>query len=315
MKRGQLLFKIDQTPYKIAIEQSKGTLESLEAKLRLGNQDLLRSNELLKKNSISRAEYDMTVATAADIQGQITALKANISRNELDLDYTMVRSPIDGLLGRTLMSMGNLVVADNTILTKVVSNDPIYVDYDVDQQSVLEYRNRILGGEVKSARDTRINVRMQLSNETSFPHDGYIDFVNNITDPDTGNTRVRAIFNNPTRVLSPGLFAQVEVPFSLPFEAIIVPTIAVGMDQQGRFVMVVKEDNHVERRDVVLGTIIDDMIVIRNGIQVGERVVTLGLQKIKPGSKVQVQPVGQRDANSIPQDAVPDSSKKPETKS
>jgi len=315
VKRGQLLFKIDPTPYMIALEQSKGTLESLEAKLRLGKQDLLRSTDLVKNNSISRAEYDMTVATAADIQGQITALKANISRNELDLDYTMVRSPIDGLLGRTLSLMGNLVVADNTILTTIVSNDPIYVDFDVDQQSVLEYRSRILGGEVKSARDTRINVRMQLSNETDFPHDGYIDFVNNITDPNTGNTRVRAIFDNPTRVLSPGLFALVKVPFSLPFDAIIIPTTAIGMDQQGRFVMVVKEDNHVERRDVELGSIIDDMTVIRNGIQVDERVVTLGLQKIKPGSEVRVQPVAEQEANSIPHDPVPDSLEKPGTKS
>lgn len=312
--RDQLLFKIDPTPYQIALAQSKGTLESLKAKLLLASQDLERSTELLKNNSISKAEFDLTVSNTADIQGQITALNANIARNELDLEYTAVRSPIDGLLGRTLSLTGNLIVADDTILTTIVSNDPIYVDFDVDQQSVLEYRTRILGGEVKSARDTRIDVRMQVSNETDFPHEGYIDFVNNITDPNTGNTRIRAIFDNPTRVLSPGLFAQVEVPFSLPFDAIVVPTIAVGMDQQGRFVMVAKEDNHVERRDVVLGTIIDDVTVIRKGIQVGERVVTLGLQKIKPGSEVRVQLATDQDANSIPQDAFPDSSKKPGTK-
>ncbi|TWU02598.1 efflux RND transporter periplasmic adaptor subunit [Stieleria varia] len=289
VKENDLLFVIDRKPYQLALQQSQGALDAAKAKLKQANKDLSRSEQLLDRNATSRAEYDQSIAAVADLQGQIETLKATVARNELDLDYTQVRSPIDGLLGRTLVTVGNLVSADSTILSTVVSINPIYVDFDVDEQSVLDYRTRMLDGKVDNARKTKIKAWLGLGNESGFPHEGVIDFVNNVTDPNTGNTRVRATFENETGILSPGLFARVRVPFTAKYKATLVPSNSIAMDQQGRHVMVVRDDNEVSRRSVTLGPIRDDMTVVRDGIQAGERVVISGLQKIRPGIKVRVE--------------------------
>jgi multidrug efflux system membrane fusion protein len=286
VKTGDLLAVIDPRPYVLALRQSQGSLDAAEARLKQVNQDLSRSDSLLEKKAISKGEYDKAVATLAAFKGQIENLKATVARNKLELDFTQVRSPIDGLLGRSLVTHGNLVNADSTILTTVVSIDPIYVDFNVDEQSVLDYRTRILQGKVKSARDTLIAIRLGLANEEGYPHEGTIDFVNNLTDPDTGNTRIRGMFSNPSGILSPGLFARIQVPFTDEYKAILIPTTAIGMDQQGRYVMVVGDDNKVTRRSITPGELKGDMTVIREGIQPGENVVTSGLQKIRPGSDV-----------------------------
>ncbi|WP_052031984.1 efflux RND transporter periplasmic adaptor subunit [Novipirellula maiorica] len=289
VKKGDLLFMIDPQPYELALQQSKGSLEAAEARLEQANKDLARSDALLDRNATSAAEYDQAVATVAELRGQIENLRATVARNQLDLEYTRVRSPIDGLLGRTLVTSGNLVAADSTILTTVVSVDPIYVDFNVDEQSVLDYRTRMLEGEVKDARQATISIRLGLANEVGFPHEGTINFVNNITDPTTGNTLVRGTFDNDTGILSPGLFARIQAPFSSEYNAVLIPTKAIGMDQQGRYVMVVGDGNKVQRRSITMGDIVDDKTVIREGIEAGETVVTSGLQKIRPGSEVRLQ--------------------------
>lgn len=289
VQEGDLLFQIDPRPYELALQQSKGALYATEARMTQASQELSRSDELLQKNATSRAEFDKAVANVAELRGQVDNLKATVARNQLDLDFTRVSSPINGLLGRTLVTNGNLVVADSTILSTVVSVDPIYVDFDVDEQSVLDYRSRILGGEVKSARDVKIPIRLGLSNEDGFPHEGYIDFVNNTTDPGTGSTRIRGVFNNTSGILSPGLFARIQIPFTAEYEAVLIPATAIGMDQQGRFVMVVSEGNKVQRRTVTLGQIVDNLIGVRKGIKADEIVVTSGLQKIRPGNEVRHQ--------------------------
>ncbi len=288
VSKGDLLFVIDPQPYELALKQSLGSLAAAQARLKLANTELSRSESLLSSNSISRSEYDQSVASAADLRGQIESLKATSARNQLDLDYTQVRSPIDGLLGQTAVTAGNLVAADSTILTTVVAIEPIYVDFEVDEQSVLDYRTRMIDGKVKNAREVKITVRLGLANEDGFPHEGVIDFVNNVTDPGTGNTRVRATFENSTRILSPGLFARIQVPFSAEYDAVLVPTVAIAMDQQGRHVMIVGDDSKVARRAVKLGPIQGNMTVIREGVEAGQCVVTSGLQKIRPGADVLV---------------------------
>jgi multidrug efflux system membrane fusion protein len=285
---GDLLFVIDPRPYVLALQQSQGSLTAAEARLKQANQDLARVEELLTRNASSRADYDQAVAAVAELVGQIENLKATVARHELDLEFTRVRSPIKGLLGRSQVTPGNLIVADTTILTTVVSADPIYVDFDVDEQSLLNYRKRILAGEVESARNTQIEIRLGLANEVGFPHVGTIDFVNNTTNPNTGNTQVRAKFDNSSGVLSPGLFARIQVPFSAPYEAVLVPASAIAMDQQGRYVMIVGSDNKVVRRGVELGRLLDGETVIRQGVSAGEVVVTSGLQKIRPGATVRL---------------------------
>jgi membrane fusion protein, multidrug efflux system len=288
VKKGDLLFVIDDKPYQLALRQSLGSLTAAEAKLQQANNELTRSESLVNSNTISRTDYDQAFASVAELRGQIESLRATVARNQLDLEYTLVRSPIDGLLGQTAVTAGNLVVADSTLLTTVVAINPIYVHFDVDEQSVLDYRTRMLDGKVQNARDGKIAVRLALGNDDGFSQEGVIDFVNNITDPGTGNTRVRATFENSTGILSPGLFARIRSPFSAEYEAVLVPSKSIAMDQQGRHVMVVADDNKVLRRTVKLGPIEGDMIVIREGVKAGEQVVTSGLQKIRPGVEVRV---------------------------
>lgn len=288
VKKGTHLFLIDPEPYRLALDQSMGSLKAAQARLTQASQDLARSRELLGKDAASESEYDQAVASVAELRGQIENLKATAERNLLDLEYTKVESPIDGLLGRTMVTEGNLVVADTTLLTTVVSVDPIYVDFNVDERSVLDYRRRMVQGEVKSARDTKISIAMALSNEGGYPHAGAIDFVDNRTDPDTGNTKMRGVFENPTGILSPGLFARVRTPFTQEHEAILIPSPAYAMDQQGRYVMIVDDENKVSRRSVKVGQIVGDQTVVTEGVQVGEKVIVSGLQGVRPGMEVRI---------------------------
>ena len=288
VKKGDILFVVDPRPYELALKQSQGLLDAAQARLIQATQALSRSESLIERNATSRAEYDQATGAVAELRGQIENLKAVSARNQLDLEFTRVGSPIEGLLGQTLVTVGNLVVADTTILANVISVDPILVDFEVDEQSVLDYRTRIAGGEVKSARDTTISIRLGLANEKGFPHQGTINFVNNQTDPGTGNTRIRGTFRNESGILSPGLFARIQVPFTAEYEAVLVPTKALAMDQQGRHVFVIGKGNRAARRAVKLGQNIDDMSVIREGVNEGEQIVTSGLQKIRQGAEVRL---------------------------
>lgn len=288
VKKGDLLFVIDGKPYELALKQTLGSLTASEARLNQADSELTRSETLVKSNSVSQTDYDQAFASVAELRGQIESLKATAARNRLDLEYTQVRSPIDGLLGQTSVTAGNLVVADSTILTTVVAVNPVYVQFEIDEQSVLDYRTRMLEGKVESARDGKIKVGLGLANDKGFPKEGVIDFVNNVTDPGTGNTRVRATFDNNTGILSPGLFARIQAPFSAEYDAVLVPTKSIAMDQQGRHVMVIGDDRKALRRAVQIGPIEGDRTVVREGVKPGERVVTSGLQKIRQGVEVSI---------------------------
>ncbi len=288
VKIGTPLFEIDPAPYRFALVQAEGTLAATQAQLKRLSLDLARSSDLLKTNSISQADYDLAVANEAETVGQLAAYRANVDRAKLNLQFTRVVSPIDGLLGETMVTNGNLISADSTILTTIVSTDPIHAYFDVDEESLLNYRARILSGDVRSARKTSIPVRLGLANEEGFPHEGTIDFVDNVTDSNTGSTRVRGQFSNRSGALSPGLFSRVRVPFSEEYKAVLIPTRALAMDQLGRFCMVVDEKNIVHRRSVKIGTARESMTAVKEGISENERVVVSGLQKVRDGDAVRI---------------------------
>ncbi len=286
VKIGTPLFEIDPAPYRFALAQAEGTFAATRAQLKRLSLDLARAKDLRGSNSISQAEYDSAVANEAEIVGQLETLRASVDRAKLNLQFTQVVSPIDGLLGRTIVTNGNLISADSTILTTIVSMDPIHAYFDVDEDSLLDYRARIRSGNVRSARESSIPVELGLANEEGFPHPGVIDFVNNTTDANTGNTRIRAQLQNPMGALSPGLFARIRVPFSEEHTAVLIPTRALAMDQQGRYVMVVDEKSVVHRRSVQIGSTRESMTVIVQGVQKDELVVVSGLQKIRDGATV-----------------------------
>ncbi len=288
VRKGILLFQIDPEPYRLALEQATGSLKSAQSQLQRFEYDLERARDLLASNSISRAEYDLAVANKAQAEGQIKSLEAALDRAKLDLEYTQVVSPIDGYLGRTLITDGNLIAADTTILSTIVAAAPIYVYFNVDERSLLDYRERVRSGSVESSRDAAIPIRLGLANEVGYPHEGVIDFVNNTTDPNTGNTQLRATFANEDRALSPGLFARIQAPFTAEYEAVLVPTKAMGMDQQGRYVFKVIEGKAV-RQSIEPGEVHGDLTVIRSGLVKDDLVIVNGLQKVRPGSAVATQ--------------------------
>ena len=283
---GTPIFEVDPEPYKLALEQAQGSLESTKSSLKRLELDLDRAKELIGSNSISKADYDLAVANQAEAIGQLANVQAGVDRAKLDLSYTRVTAPIDGLLGRALVTSGNLISADMTMLSTIISQNPIYVYFDVDERSLLDYRRRIRGGSVKSARNVKIPISLKLSNETEFSHQGEIDFVDNQTDPDTGNTRVRGTFNNDNGSLSPGLFARIKAPFTSQYAATMIPTKALAMDQQGQYVLIVDEKQIAHRRSVSVGTNQDGQTVVIDGVQPGELVITSGLQQAREGVKV-----------------------------
>jgi len=291
VKKDALLFIIDPEPYQIAFDQAVATLAAGRATLKRFDLELVRAKELIATKSVAQADFDLAVANQAESAGQQQNLEAAVQRAELDLRYTRVLSPFEGIVGQALITRGNLVVADTTVLTTVVSTDPIYVYFDVDEQSLLDYRQRIRDGSVKSARDARIDIQMELANEADFKHAGHIDFVDNATDPTTGNTRLRGTFPNAENSLSPGLFARVKVPFTAEYDALLVPTRALAMDQQGRFLMVVDDKQLAQRRAVEVGTEREGKTVVTKGLNSEDVVIVEGLQKIRPKAPVKTRPL------------------------
>jgi len=290
VKEDELLFLIDPEPYDLAERQATASIAAAQATLTRNEKEYGRLRQLRASNSISQAEVDESIAALEESKAQVENLNAAKERAELDLRFTRVLAPFDGLVGQALVTRGNLVVADTTVLTTVVSTDPIYVYFDVDEESLLDYRRRIRSGSVESARDATIEISMSLANETDFVHQGYIDFVDNTTDPDTGNTRIRGTFPNADNALSPGLFARVKVPFTAEYPALMVPTRALGMDQQGRFLLVVDDESDARRRAVEVGTEREGMTVISKGLKLEDVVIVEGLQKARLGAPVKVVP-------------------------
>lgn len=286
VKAGDLLFRIDPRPVKEDIRQAEANLAAQQAQLERFNLDLKRSRELISTNAISQADLDLAIANATSGKAQLKSLEAALARAKLNLEYTEIRSPIAGRTSRALVTPGNLVVADNTVLASVVSMDPIFAYFDVDESSALDYRSRVRGAEVDSARTTRIEVGLGLANETGHPHSGEIDFVDNVTDIGSGNITIRARFANPDGALLPGLFVRIKVPFTRLYDALLVPQTALAMNQQGRYVLVVDKDDTVKPHVVTVGSQHGNMVAIRSGLTAEDRVVIKGLQKARPGSKV-----------------------------
>lgn len=286
VKEGDLLFKIDSRPVKEDIRQAEANLAAQQAQLERFDLDLKRARELIAKSAISQADLDLAIANAVSGKAQLKALEAALARAKLNLEFTEIRSPITGRTGRGLVTPGNLVVADNTVLTSVVSMDPIFAYFDVDESSALDYRARVRGEEVDSARNTRIEIGLGLANETDHPHTGVIDFVDNVTDIGSGNISIRGRFPNADGALLPGLFVRINVPFTRPYDALLIPQTALAMNQQGRYVLVVEPDDTVKPHVVTVGAVHGDQVAIRSGITAEDRVVIKGLQKARPGSKV-----------------------------
>jgi RND family efflux transporter MFP subunit len=274
-------------------------VERLEAQKKLYNIQVDRYSKLAAKGAASKQDLDQYLAQQAENVGALKSARADVERAELNLGFTRITAPISGKISRTLLTVGNLVNADVTLLTTIMSIDPMYAYFSVEEPVLLEIRKLIREGIIKTRDIESVDVKMGLADdvERRFPLRGTLDFVNNTVDPQTGTILVRGVFANPfkapehTPVLVPGLFVRVRLETGMPHQVLLVTERAIGTDQSEKFVYIVGKDNIVAYRRVKLGLLFDGLQAIEEGLQAGDRVVVNGLQRIRPKIEVQTQQV------------------------
>ncbi|WP_010584962.1 efflux RND transporter periplasmic adaptor subunit [Schlesneria paludicola] len=289
VEAGAVMFEIDSRPYDAELLRAEGTLATAEASLKQASAELARAEDLHKKQISTQSDYDKAVADKAHADASVQSAQATVVNAKLNQDFTKVIAPIAGLTNRELITVGNLVTADTTSLTTIVSLDPIYAYFDVDERTLLDIQRRIREKKMDSARERdNVEVRMELANETGFPHVGVVDLVDNRIDAGTGTIQVRGRFPNEDRYLTPGLFVRVQFQMGPPRKRVLIPENALMQQQGQRFVYVVTTENKIERRNVTAGRHDELLRVIETGLEPGDQVVVKGQQRVRPGSDVKI---------------------------
>jgi multidrug efflux system membrane fusion protein len=312
VKKGELLFEIDPRPYQAQYDQAEGQVNLYKAQLALAKANYARDRDVAKTpGAVSSQQLDQDKAAVDEADAAVKAFQASLEVYKLNLSFTKVTSPIDGKVSRYYLTLGNLVVQDQTLLTTVVSLDPMYVYFDIDEGTVLRIRKAINDGTIRRYQEDGIPVLMALQGETGFPHKGIVDFANNQVNPNTGSLSMRSVFANSkpakgVRLLSPGMFVRIRLPIGQPHPAILVIDRAVGSDQGLKFVYVIDAENKVQYRRVSTGALQEDGLrVITEGLKPSERVVVGGLQQVRPRMPVkpELMPMpsyDQPDAGDLP---------------
>jgi multidrug efflux system membrane fusion protein len=291
VKQGDLLFVIDQRPYKLAVEQAKADVERAKAKLEIASLDVQRATPLARSQAVTEREFDTRKSTERDAAGQVGSAEAALKQAELNLEWTEVRAPIGGRISDKRVDAGNLITGGTTgatLLTVIVSIDPIHFVFDGSEADFLRYVRLAATGGRPSSRDVQNPVSVRLADETEFKHEGRMDFVDNVINPKTGTIRGRAIFDNKDGLLTPGFFGRLRL-FGGQHEALLVPDAAVASDQSAKILFSVADDGTVGTKLVELGPMVDGLRVIRTGLSATDRIVIDGLQRARPGQKVTAQ--------------------------
>jgi RND family efflux transporter MFP subunit len=289
VKKGDTLIVIDPRPYQADFDRAKAQLALAKAQRELATLESDRVHKLKDSGAVSQEEYDERVSTVHQQEASVAAAQAAFDAAALNLSFTKVQAPVDGQASRAEVTRGNLVTGGNnggTLLTTIVSTDPMYVYFEGDEHAYLRYNELARAGERKSSRDFANPVRVGLANEDGFPHEGRMDFVDNQLNVRTGTIRARAILDNKQGLFTPGLFARVQLLGSAEHEAILIEERAIGTDQTQNFVLVLGADNKVEYRPVQLGRALQGLRIVSKGLQPGETIVVNGLQRVRPGSPV-----------------------------
>ena len=286
VKKGDVLFVIDPRPYEAELKRAKAQLAQARTQLSLAALEKTRAEKLAASRAISKEEYDSRVASSEQASANVNAAEAAVDAAALNVTFTRVEAPISGIVSRAEVTGGNLVNAGQTLLTTVVSIDPIYVEFEGDEQVYLKYIAMDRTGERKSSRNAPNPVSVGLSDETGFPHEGVMVFVDNEVDPATGTIRGRAKLDNKDRQFTPGLLARIRLVGSGKYDAVLIADSAVGTDQNVKYVFVVPPDNHVQYRAVKLGPLADGLRVVRSGLKAGETIVVSGLQRVRPNTPI-----------------------------
>jgi membrane fusion protein, multidrug efflux system len=287
VKKGDLLFVIDPRPYQAELDSAQAALDRAKTQLDLATNDNKRALDLFQSKAISAEELDTRSKNLAVASSAVKIAEAAVETAKLNLDYTNITAPIDGRVSRAMVREGNLVNASGseaTLLTTLVSVDPVYAYADVDQATVVKYQH--LDQQGLRGNSGEIPCDLAVGSETTFAHHGVVDFVNNQIDPKTGTLNVRGVFPNTDRMLIPGMFGRVRVIGSAKYTGMLIPDYAIGIDQDKKIVYVVKPDNTVESKAVQPGQMVDGLRVIRSGLETSDLVVLDRLQVIRPGATV-----------------------------
>jgi multidrug efflux system membrane fusion protein len=275
VKTGDLLFTIDQRPYKAAVDRASGELAAARARNGYASTDASRAERLLADNAIARREYDQAQNAAREALANVLSAQAVLEAAKVNLSYTRIIAPVAGRASRAEWTLGNVVStgASAPVLTTVVSISPIYASFDVDEQTYLRY----LSGDSR----VEVPVFLGLANESGYSREGKVSSIDNQLDTGSGTIRVRALFENRDRSLVPGLYARIKVGGGAPHAAVLVISAAIGTDQDKNYVMVMDSDHRVRYREVALGAERDGMTVISAGLKPGETIVVNGLQRVR----------------------------------
>jgi len=288
VKQSDRLFVIDPRPYKLAVEQAKADLERAKAKLELASLDVQRAAPLVRGNTITEREFDTRKANERDAAGQVGSAEAALKQAELNLEWTEVRAPISGRISDRRIDAGNLVTGGPTgatLLTVIVSIDPIHFVFDGSEADFLHYMRLAAAGARPSSRDVQNPVAVRLADETEFKHHGQMNFVDNVLNTRTGTIRGRAVFENKDGFLTPGFFGRLRL-FGGEHEALLLPDSAIASDQSRKIVFTVADDGTVGTKLIEPGPIVEGLRVIRSGLAPTDRIVIDGLQRARPGQKV-----------------------------
>jgi membrane fusion protein, multidrug efflux system len=289
VKQGDLLFVIDPRPYAFAAEQAKADVERAKAKLEIASLDVQRAAPLLRSQAVTGREFDTRRATERDATAQVISLEAVAKQAQLNLEWTEVRAPITGRISDKRVDAGNLIAggqAGATLLTVIVSIDPIHFVFDGSEADFLRYVRLAAAGARQLSRDVQNPVSVRLADESDFKHEGRMNFVDNALNPRTGTIRARAVFDNKDGLLAPGYFGRLRL-FGGERSALLVPDSAISSDQSRRILFAVAEDGMVGVKVVELGPMVDGLRVIRSGLAPTDRIIIDGLQRARPGQKVQ----------------------------
>jgi multidrug efflux system membrane fusion protein len=291
VKQGDLLFVIDPRPYRLAVEQAKADVERAKAKLEIASLDVQRGTPLARSQALTERELDTRKSTERDAAGQVGSAEAAVKQAELNLEWTEVKAPIGGRISDKRVDAGNLITGGQTgatLLTVIVSIDPIHFVFDGSEADFLRYSRLAAAGGRPSSRDVQNPVLVRLADETDYTHQGRMDFVDNVLNPKTGTIRGRAVFDNKDGLLTPGFFGRLRL-FGGEHEALLVPDAAIASDQASKIVFTVADDGTVGTKLIEPGPMVDGLRVVRSGLAATDRIVIDGLQRARPGQKVTAQ--------------------------
>ncbi len=294
VKKGDVLFTIDARSYRAELDRATAELNRARTQAQVSRSEADRARRLSDQQAISTETWEQRRAVSEQALAQVQAAQAAVDAARLNMEFTQVRAPINGRAGRAMVTAGNLVTAGDSasVLTTLVSLDKVHVYFDADEGTFLRYAQMARKGERPSERDSELPVKVGLSGEDGYPHDGKVDFLDNQVTRSTGTIRVRALLDNADRAFTPGLFARVQLLGSGQFQAMLIDDKAVLTDQDRKFVYVVDKDNKAQRRDIQLGRNADGLRIVEQGLKAGDRVIIDGVQKVfMPGMPVQAKAV------------------------